>query len=396
MLRVLLIFIFLLIVFAGVVLYLTQTPGFASFNYGDITIELPLVKFVFGLFIAFAIFYLIIRVASLLLSAPKRIHTSTLRRKRRKSMDDTKKGLTKFVLGDWAQSEKLLLRGADSTSTACVNYTWAAHAAHQAGKYEARDYHFSMAKKCAPEARAALNVLQAGLLLDQGLPKQALVSLNQQSNKIRSSQKIATLFANAYMQLGDWQKLAELIPDLHRVKGIDKQFLKNIEKFTVQGLLHAGKPKIGSEAVENISSRFKHVIFSDSELAVSYVKALRQQGKYETAETLIANALENNWDPSLVRQYGLLKLRDANYALKKAEQWTQHHTNDANLYLTLGRLCKHAQLLDKAKAYLESSLSRKPLAETYAELAALHERFDEPDAAHRCMKKGLKLSVETV
>ena len=84
---------------------------------------------------------------------------------------------------------------------------------------------------------------------------------------------------------------------------------------------------------------------------------------------------------------------DAVQALNKVEKWAEHHTDDTYLYLTLGRICNKAQLWGKAKAYFESSLSRKPLAETYAELAALHEQLNEMDEAHRCAKKGLKIAI---
>lgn len=396
MLRTLLIFIFLLIVFAGIVLFLMQAPGFASFNYGDLTIELPLVKFAIGLFIVFVVFYLSLRVISQFFSAPRRIQAAALRRKQHKAINDTKEGLTKFILGDWTQSEKLLLRGADHTDTAYINYIWAARAAHQAGEYETRDRHLGMAKKCAPEANSVLNVLQAEHLLDQGLPERALANLNQKSNEIRSNSKIANLFVNAYVQLNDWQKLAEIIPDLKKTKGLKKQLLTKIQKQAIQGLLRNCKDKGNSEKVEKIGSQFKDVIFADSDLAITYVELLRAQGKHQTAETFITNALDSDWNTELIYQYGLLQLDDSNHALNKAEQWAQQHDDDANLFLTLGRLCNRAQLWGKAKSYFESSLSRKPLAEAYAELAVLHERLDELDAAKQCTKEGLKLATQTV
>jgi len=123
---------------------------------------------------------------------------------------------------------------------------------------------------------------------------------------------------------------------------------------------------------------------------------LRKQGKHELAETTASAALEKNWCPKLVREYGLIDLKDPNQSLAKAEKWVEQHTNDENLYLTLGRICSKAQLWGKAKSYFESSLTRKPLAETYAELSALHEQLDEMDEAQRCAKKGLKLATRNI
>ena len=380
----------------GLVFFLIQAPGFASFNYGDITIEIPLVRFAIGLLIIFVVFYFILRILGLLVSAPKRIQQSTVRHKRQKAIGDTKEGLTKFILGNWEQSEKLLIRGAENADTVCVNYIWAAHAAHQSGDYKKRDDYLGMAKKCTPEAHSALNVVQSELLLDQGLPEQALATLNQQENEIRSNSKIAALFVKAYKQLNAWQKLAEIIPDLKKSKHLDKKFIYNIEKQTVQGLLNNSNSKTSSENIVDIGSKFKEVISADSDLKTAYVEALCKHGSHERAETLIAKSLDNSWNTKLVYLYGLLELDNYSHVLKNAERWAQHHTNDANLYLTLGRLCKRAKLWGKAKSYFESSISRKPLAETYAELAALHEQLDELDDANRCTKKGLKLATKVV
>ena len=370
-----------------------QAPGFASFTYGDTTFELPLVEFVIGLFILFTIFYILLRLFGFLFSAPKRIQSALGQRRQLKALDDTQQGLTKFVQGDWIQSEKLLLRGADSTSSTMVNYIWAARSAHMRGDFTKRDAHLTAAKANKPHDTAALDVLRAELLLDQHMPEQALASLNQHSDAIRSNSKIATLFANAYEQLGDWGNLAELIPQLRNSKNIDAQTRNRIEKQTLKGLLANSQKDLN---IDEIGTKFRDTISGNNELMLDYVTALRKQGKHENAENTLINALDKKWCSKLVRQYGLIDLKDPSQALNKAEQWVDQHTNDENLYLTLGRICNKAQLWGKAKTYFESSLSRKPLPETYAELAALHEQLDEMDDAHKCAKKGLKLATRNV
>ncbi len=393
MLRMLLIFICFSLVFVAVVLYLAQTPGIAGFSFGDVSIELPLIKFVIGLFVVFVIFYLLLRIFSLLFNTPKRIQAAALRRRRLNAINNTKAGVIKFMLGDWALAEKLLLRGVENTDIPYVNYVWAARAAHQSGTYQARDRYLDMAKKCAPEVQAAIHILQTEFLLEQGLPEQALANLSQRRDEIRAHPKIAMLFADAYVQLNAWEKLVDMLPELKKVKGLDKKVLIKTQKQAVQGLLRNCKNHTNAGDVEGIGSRFKETILADNALIISYIEALRAQKKYAAAATFIINLVEKNWNTEFVRQYGLLELDNPDRALKKAEQWTKRYTSDANLYLTLGRLCKRAQLWGKAKTYLESSLRCNPLAETYAELAALHEYLDELDEAHQCAKKGLRLAT---
>lgn len=396
MLRILIIFILFLVVFAGIVLFLMQETGFAIFNYGDLSIEIPLVNFAIGLFVIFTFLYVLFKLFSFLFNAPGRIQSATTHRKQNKALNNTKEGLTKYILGDWINSEKLLLRGAINSDKACVNYFWAARAAHYSGNYEARDEYLGKAKDCTPDAQAALNVLQAELLLDQDLPEQALASLSQQISDIRTNTKIAKLVALAYLRLNNWEKLSTLLPELKSSKGLDRHTIENIKKQTALGLLNLCKQKNSSIQVENISAQFEDIILCNDELTVAYVEALRTDGKYDMANSLITKIIDQNWNSELIRQYGLLHFKDPSKALIKAEKWVEHHTDDANLYLTLGRLCKHAQLWGKAKAYFESSLSRKPLAETYAELAALHKQLNEVEEAHRCTQKGLRLATKVV
>lgn len=393
MLRILLPFILFLILFAGIVLYVMQVPGLAIFTYGDITVELTLVGFVIGTCIGFAVLYLLLRLLGLAMNAPARIQTARSRHRQRNAARDTSRGLTRFASGDWAQSEKLLVRGAAHTHSTHINYLWAANAAQQSGNYEMRDRHLEQARKYMPGKQAALDILHAEFLQQQGLPEQVLACVEPHSGEISSNSKIASLFAGAYEQLQDWQQLARIIPDLKKNSNFDSGALARIQKNTVQGLLIAIGNGETAEDIEHLGARFSEVLVADDALAIAYVEALRVQGRHRAAATWAIDTLNRHWSPGLIRQYGLLEPADTTQALHQAEQWVTQHGEDAHLHLALGRLCKLAQLWGKAKTYLESSLSLEPLAETCAELAALHERLDETEAAHRYAKKGLDLAT---
>ena len=391
MIRALLVFLFFLALFTVSVYFAMKEPGFASFSYGDTEYTIRLVDFVIGLFILLPIIYIFFKLIGLIFNAPKLIHTKMNQRRQQKALDDTQLGLTKYIQGEWPQAEKLLLRGADNSNSAAINYIWAAYAAHKCGDYSQRDEYLASAKEASPDESSALEILQAELLLEQQMPEQALANLSRHSNEIRSNPKIASLFAKAYEQLKDWGKLADIIPQLKNSKNLDEQTVNQVVKKTLKCLLNNNQNN-----PEELGVKFKDSLLADKELTVDYVAALRRQGKHELAENIAATALDNNWCTKLVRQYGLIELKDAGQTLSKVEKWAEQHTDDANLYLTLGRICNRAQLWGKAKAYFESSLSRKPLVETYAELAALHEHLGETDEAQRCAKKGIKIATHSV
>lgn len=393
MLRPLLIFMVFLTLFAGIILYIMQAPGLAVFTYGDVMVELPLVRFVVGASVAVVVLYLALRLLGLVFNAPLRLRAARSRRRQRKAAEETSQGLVKFASGDWRQAEKLLIRGASEARSAHINYIWAAHAAQQNGNYELRDQYLEQAEKSMPQKQAALDTLRAEFLLQQGLPEQGLACIESFSGKIANNSKIAGLFASAYEQLRDWQQLAGIIPDLEKNHGIRPETLEKIRKNTVCGLLEASKRGETAEDIEHLGKRFRSTITADDGLAVAYVKALRVQGRHRAAAALVTDMVDRHWSPGLVRQFGLLEHADVTSALQQAEQWIAQHDHDASLHLTLGRLCKRAELWDKAKNHLESSLDSEPLAETCAEIAALHEHLNETETAYRYMKKGLGLAT---
>lgn len=395
MLRPLLIFMVFLALFAGIILYVMQAPGLAVFTYGDVMVELPLVRFVVGAGAAVVVLYLALRLLGLVFNAPLRLRTARSRRRQRKAAVDTSQGLVMFATGDWRQAEKLLIRGAGEARSAHINYIWAARAAQQNGDHEMRDRYLEQAEKSMPEKQSVLDILRAEFLLQQGLPEQSLACIEPFSGKIASNPKIAGLFASAYEQLHDWQQLAAIIPDLEKNHGICPEILEKIRKNTVCGLLEASKRGETAEDIEHLGKRFRSTIATDDMLAVAYVQALRAQGRHRAAAALVTDMLDSHWSPELVRQFGLLEHADATSALQQAERWIARHDHDASLHLTLGRLCKRAELWDKARNYLESSLDSEPLTETCAELAALHEHLNETETAYHYTKKGLGLATRT-
>ena len=391
MIRALLVFIFFLVIFTLAVFFAMKEPGFVIFHYGGTDHTINLVNFVIGLFILVPLLYIFFKLISLLFNAPAFIHNRMNKRRQEKAFQDTQQGLTKYIQGDWKQSEKLLLRSAEDSNSSIINYIWAARAAHNHGNYTERDMHLASAKKISPNETVALEVLQAEFSLQQNMPEQALAILDKQNDAIRSNPKIAQQFADAYAQQNDWKKLAEILPLLKNNKGFSHQYYSHIEKRTLKGLLSNDKNN-----AEEIGAKFKDSILADNELTVDYVSALRRQAKHELAENVASNRLNEHWCTELAHQFGLIEFKDPGASLTKAEKWAEKHTDDAHLYLSLGRICKKAQLWGKAKAYFESSLSRKPLVETYAELAALHEQLNEVEEAQRCAKKGLKIATRSI
>jgi HemY protein len=79
--------------------------------------------------------------------------------------------------------------------------------------------------------------------------------------------------------------------------------------------------------------------------------------------------------------------------IERAETWLERHPHDGALLLTLGKLCARQGLWGKAESYLEAALSVEPTYAGHLELARLHERLGNAEAARRHYASSLDLAL---
>ena len=65
--------------------------------------------------------------------------------------------------------------------------------------------------------------------------------------------------------------------------------------------------------------------------------------------------------------------------LDRAETWLRKRPEDPELLASCARLCLRAELIGKARSYLEASIARRPSAENSLILADLLEQMGERD-----------------
>jgi HemY protein len=130
----------------------------------------------------------------------------------------------------------------------------------------------------------------------------------------------------------------------------------------------------------------------ETRLALDAARCLIAAGDCGEAAHLIEDSLDEVWDSSLVSAYGTCAGGDVLRRISHAEKWLLSHPRDAQLLLTLGRLCRRQQLWGKAQSYLEASLSVQPLPECHLELAQLLDYLERPDEANRHYRAAAGLS----
>ena len=90
----------------------------------------------------------------------------------------------------------------------------------------------------------------------------------------------------------------------------------------------------------------------------------------------------------MLASYGQLD-GDTTQRLKIAEGWLKEQPHNADLLLSLARLCQRSELWGKARDYLEAALKLESRSEIYAELAEVLGRLGEHDKSLQFYRQGL-------
>lgn len=382
----------LLLVAVGAAALLQQDPAHVRIMLGAWTVETTLTFALAALVVAFVLLHYLLRVTGLLLRTPRSWRRGRRGQRAEKARRGLSRGLIEMAEGRWEQAERWLTRHAAESDTPLLNYLAAARAAQQAGAYDRRDRYLKAAIEANPEADVAVSLTQAELQLAHHQTEHALATLTRLRGLAPQHTYVMRLLSRLYAELEDWDRLAELLPELRRRRVLPAERLDELERSAALGRLAqaAGTTERLGAVWDSLSRRMRE----DVEVVHAYVQHLVGVGAHATAERRLRQLLGKRWDETLARDYGLVRLDDAARQLEHAESWLRDHGRSPMLLLTLGRLCTRNRLWGKARIYLESSISAAPRAETYYELAQLLDELDETGAAREQYRAGLALAVE--
>lgn len=393
--RLLFTVLIVLIASVGVALVAARDPGYVLITRGPWVLETSLGLALALLVITFAAGYGALRLAANAWKVPHRLGAWRRQRRTNRARRLTQRGLIQLAEGNWRRAERDLVRVADDSDAPVINYLSAARAAQQQDARERRDHYLSLAHRAMPDAELAVGLTQAEVRMAQGQWEQALATLMHLRSIAPRHKHVLALLRHTYEKLGSWRELAALTPDLRRNEVFTADDLLGVERLAHARLLdEAGK----SGQVARLREAWEAVprpLHDDTYVAGAFARNLACLGQGPESEELLRDAIKRQWDPELVRLYGLVRGKDLNQQLATAEGWLKRHEHNALLLLTLGRICLHNRLWGKARTYLEASLGLEPRAETYRELGVLLSQFKEQERATDCFRKGLELSVGT-
>lgn len=209
----------------------------------------------------------------------------------------------------------------------------------------------------------------------------------------------AVLFLVAYALIRTLARLRRAPTDLRRWSENRRRGRVSAEQARAEQLtLHSGLLRQAGDgqdapALEDAWRRIPNKLKKENALIGAYVTERLRLGDSNGCEVMLRRALKRQWDPELVRLFGLVEGRSLRRQLEFAEKRLTRSPGDPALLLALGRMCKRSRLWGKARSYLEQSIQAGPDPAACRELAVLLDQQGEHDAARLYLQQGLNLAV---
>jgi HemY protein len=375
-----------------VTLAVKQDNGYVLIGYGQWTIEGSLALFALVGLLLFLILHIGMRMLSHIWSMPEQMKGWRQKRRGQRARQALTRGLLELAEGRWKLAERHLTRYVSQSETPLLNYLSAARAAQLQGEHERRDDYLQLAHESMPSADVAVGITQAELQLAHQQYEQALATLMHVRSLSPKHDHVMKLLIELYENLGEWQKLEEMLPDLKRRKVISEQASQTLEIKIYSECLKQQSGEL--ESLVNYWQTLPKTAKQQQSILLDYCRNMVALGAGSRVEPLIASSLQQAWNPELVTLYGQIQLVDPAPQLASAEIWLRQHPEDPVLLLTLARLSLQNKLWGKGRSYLEASIAIHPTPESYQKLGLLLEHLGEKDKAMQYFRAGLGLLYE--
>jgi HemY protein len=357
-----------------------HNSGYVQFVFPPYKMEMPLTLFMFVLFAVFVLGYLLVRLTFVTLNLPEHVRGFRKERAASKGRTAMMEALKAYFEGRFAAAEKAAVRAMELGENSGLNPIVAARAAHEQREFDKRDAYLAQAEgKSVGESTMRL-MAKAEFLLDQKQPQSALNSLKELSDTgMHKHIGALGLELKAQQQARNWDAVLEVMEQLEKRKAIDKVVALQMRQ-------QAWLEKLGTQSTDLPALRalWKAIpteIKRRSKIAAVAAQAFGKLGDCQSAQHLLAESLNAQWDSELVTLFGECHSDNNIAQIEQAERWLKLHTDDAGLMLALGKLCMHQKLWGKAQSYLDASLSLKTSRAAFTALGQLAEKMGKQDHA---------------
>ena len=374
----------------GIALFARNSTGYVVIVASPYRIELSLNLLVFLVFAGYFAFYMLARLASTLIAIPGRVRAYREERQSSRLRQSLNDALLAFFQGRYASAEKSAAAALLGDETKGVAAIIAARSAHELGRFSEREQFLDHAKGATQELEQARLTTLADLLVSQGRHEEALAVLKDLSARDQRNLRLLRLRLQAEQALRQWDEMLATLASLVKLGGIGPA-----EASAARRAGHLGNLSRKSQDAAALASYWKQLpaeMRLDPTVAATAARYHLALGGNAEAQAIIEQALEREWNSSLVALYGESAGADAVPQIERAEKWLRSHARDPALLLALGKLCMKQGLWGKAQSYIEASLALEPTHDGHMTLAALMEQIGKPQEAVQHFRRSAELA----
>ena len=375
---------------AGISVAMRENEGYLLFVYAPWRIELSLNLFVVLLLAAFAGAYFVVRVVAHALRLPAYVRAFRARQGERRAREALDQSLQALYEGRFGRAAKLAGRAHDLGQSRALAALVAASASQRMRNFTQGDTWIARARAAEPDWRQATLAAEAQLLLDERRYDDARAVLLELH--AGGARHIATLSALLRGRQGraDWSEVIRIARLLEKRDAMPREALDGIVTNARVAML--SRKTLDSRSLADYWRSIPAAEQRRARIAAAAARAWMQLGDGRAAQLAIENALAATWNPELVLLYGESRDDEAIARIERAEAWLKDRPQDAELLLTLGRLCAHRELWGKARSYLEASLALHPVRDAHIALARLCDRIGLAQEADRHYRAAAQVS----
>jgi HemY protein len=362
-------------------------PGYVVLVYPPWRLEISFISFVLMLVVLVVGGVVLLRVAALTLALPRIVREQRARRAARKRDRQFVDGLRAFGEARWKDAEQVLGAWQGETERLGLARVLAARAAQEMRAPALRERHLQAA--IAEGGALAAHLLEAEARLDLKDASGALAAIEAARAIAPQHTALQRMELKARQLVGQWDEVDRLLDALARSNALEPATATQMRRVACAENLR--RRAEDDRALLEYWKKIPGDLRTDAFVARAAVRAFMQRDGHDTALDILEAALDDAWDESLVALYGEVRGSKPLRQIERAETWLHAHPRDAQLLLTLARLCSAESLWGKAQSYLEASLAVAPSAEAHTRMAELKARNGQPGEACQHYQKALAL-----
>ena len=341
-----------------------RDSGYVLLSYGGHEIVTSLWFALFGVIAVWLFVRLIISLISSLFSSGRLFGRWNARRRRMGSKRQTEMGLLLMAEEEWSDARKSLLSGAAGASAPMLNFLQAAVASNELGQIKRRDELLKKAADSTPGAQFAVDLAAARMQLASSEGNEidsaieTLVSLRDQAPR---HQIVGEFLARAYEKQGDFSALESQLTKLKRIRKDHPNDVARMESAIGRHkVLDAFAKDSDAKGAVAVWRRLDKDVRNSTAFVEDVASSLADAGAYAEAGEVLVDALNDDWNQSLLARYIDLPEIE-NQQASQAKIWLKAHAKDAGVNLLACRAAARdgnwAKALEFAKKSEEASAS---------------------------------------